>query len=39
MMELVREQVVVKKFVYDEDVEPEPPKPAKATKAKGKKSK
>lgn len=41
LMDIMREQVVVKKFVYDEEVEPEPPKPsaAKSTKGKGKKAK
>ena len=41
LMNIIREQVTVKKFVYDEELEPEPPKPAatKSAKGKGKKAK
>lgn len=37
---LVAENIVVKKFVYDDDIPPEPvPAPAKATRSKSKKAK
>ncbi|KAI0082680.1 hypothetical protein K474DRAFT_1687780 [Panus rudis PR-1116 ss-1] len=36
---LTREQIIVKKFVYDDDIEAQPPTPAKSTRSKSKKAK